>query len=110
MRKGDQFKVVIAGGGVAAVEGMLALRDLVKGQMDLELLAPNEELTLPALAVGEPFGIAAPPALPLADICGDVRAVHRRDGLRGIDPDARTAHTQSGAQLPSLSCTRSRKS
>lgn len=100
MNEGTKFKVTIAGGGVAAVEAMLELHHLVGAQIDLELISPNEELRLPALAIGEPFGIAAPPAIPIAEVCRDVGAVHRRDGLRGIDPDARTAHTESGDQVP----------
>ena len=65
-----QFKVVIAGGGVAAVEAALALRELRRTGLELELIAPNDELILPALAVAEPFGITPPPAIPLADVCG----------------------------------------
>lgn len=95
-----QLKIVIAGGGVAAVEAMLALRQLVAARVELELIAPNEELVLPALGVAEPFGIAAPPAIPIADVCGDLDATHRRDALQGVDAGARTARTQSGADVP----------
>jgi sulfide:quinone oxidoreductase len=100
MKEEEQFKVVIAGGGVAAVEAMLALRHLAGARIELELIAPNEELVLPALAVAEPFGIAAPPAMPIADICADLRAAHRQDALQSVDAGGRSARTESGAAVP----------
>ncbi|HSD23893.1 MAG TPA: FAD-dependent oxidoreductase [Solirubrobacterales bacterium] len=100
MKNGEQFKVVVAGAGVAAVEAMLALRDLAAAEIELELVAPNDELVLPALGVAEPFGIAAPPSMAVADVCDDLNAVHRRDALQSIEPGARTARTESGAELP----------
>jgi sulfide:quinone oxidoreductase len=100
MRDGNQFRVVIAGGGVAAMEAMLALRHLGAKGIELELVAPNDELLLPALAVGEPFGIAAPEAVPIADVCGDLDARHRRDALQSVDAGARTARTESGVEVP----------
>ena len=99
MKEEERFKVAIAGGGVAAVEAALALHHAAHRRVDLELIAPNDELVLPALAVAEPFGITAPPAIPLAEVCRDIGASHRRDALRGVDAEARTAHTESGAEV-----------
>ncbi len=99
MNEEVQLKVVIAGGGVAAVEAMLGLQQVAGAQFELELIAPNEELVLPALAVAEPFGIAAPPAIPIADVCRDLGATHRRDVLESVDPAARTARTGSGDEV-----------
>ncbi len=39
----DRFSVVIAGGGVAAIEGLLRLRRLAGDALDITLLAPNEQ-------------------------------------------------------------------
>ncbi len=100
MKEEERFKVAIAGGGVAAVEAALALHEAAHRRIDLELIAPNDELVLPALAVAEPFGITPPPAIPLGDVCRDVGASHRRDALRGVDAEARIAHTESGAEVP----------
>ena len=98
MNEQTQLKVVVAGGGVAAVEAMLALHHLAAGQIEVELLAPNEELVLPALAVAEPFGIAAPPAIPIAEVCADLGAAHRRDALESVDGGS-TARTETGAEI-----------
>src|SRR3954464_5224268 len=47
--------VVIAGGGVAAVECALALRDLAGDRVRLTIVAPNREFELPPLRTAEPF-------------------------------------------------------
>jgi sulfide:quinone oxidoreductase len=47
--------VVIAGGGVAAVECALALRDLAGDRLRLTIVAPNREFELRPLSTAEPF-------------------------------------------------------
>ena len=47
--------VVIAGGGVAAVECALALHDLAGDRVRLTIVAPNAEFELRALRTAEPF-------------------------------------------------------
>jgi sulfide:quinone oxidoreductase len=42
-----RFRVVIAGGGVAALEAMVALRELAGEFVDVTLLAPEAEFLLP---------------------------------------------------------------
>ena len=37
----DRFRVVICGGGIAAVEGLLRLRRLVGEALDVTLVAPE---------------------------------------------------------------------
>ena len=49
------FKVLIAGGGVAAVEAALALRELAGERVALTLLAPDPELVYRPMTVAEPF-------------------------------------------------------
>lgn len=51
------MKVVIAGGGVAALEALLALRNLAEDRVSIELLAPRADFSYRPLAVGEPFGL-----------------------------------------------------
>jgi sulfide:quinone oxidoreductase len=47
--------VIIAGGGVAAVECALALRDLAGDRIRLTIVAPNREFALRPLCTAEPF-------------------------------------------------------
>ena len=58
--------VVVAGGGVAALEAVLALRALAEYRVTLELVAPNEDFVERPLAVALPFEAASPERLPLA--------------------------------------------
>ena len=48
--------VVIAGGGVAALETALALRDLAEGLVDVTLVSASDRFTFAPASVGVPFG------------------------------------------------------
>src|SRR4029453_637915 len=50
-------RVLIAGGGVAALEAALALRALAEDRVSVELLAPEPQFWYRPLAVAEPFGL-----------------------------------------------------
>jgi NADH dehydrogenase FAD-containing subunit len=51
----DALEVVIAGGGVAALETALALHELAGDRVKLTLLAPNADFVYRPMAVLEPF-------------------------------------------------------
>lgn len=51
----DRPHVVIAGGGIAAVECALALHDLAGERVRLTIIAPNREFELRPLSTAEPF-------------------------------------------------------
>ena len=57
MDRSDSPDVLIAGGGVAALEAALALRALGEGAIRVELLAPEPQLWYRPLAVAEPFAL-----------------------------------------------------
>ena len=83
---GDRrLRVVIAGGGIGAVEAVLALRALAGDRVDIELVAPGKDFVFRPLAVAEPFGYAAPLRIPLAELAGshDVRV--REESLAAVD-------------------------
>ena len=58
---GRPLRVLVAGGGVGALEGLLALQDLAGDRLEVALLTAGRYLTYRALSVTEPFG-AEPPA------------------------------------------------
>jgi sulfide:quinone oxidoreductase len=93
-------RVLIAGGGVAAVEALLALRDLAGDHVDVELLAPERYFVYRPLAVAAPFDLGEPPRFELAAIASDVGASHRRSALAAVDTDRRLAATKEGDELP----------
>lgn len=95
----DQFSVVIAGGGVAAIEGLLRLRRLVGDDVKITLLAPNEEFAFRALSVKEPFALGGAERHPIGRIVRDAGAEWLQDTLAWIDPDGQVVHTGGGAEV-----------
>ncbi len=75
--------MVIAGGGVAALETALALCKLAPGRTDVTLIAPNAEFVYRPLAVREPFAYGQARRYPLRRIAERHRraAAGRRAGL-----------------------------
>jgi sulfide:quinone oxidoreductase len=95
----DPFSVVIAGGGVAAIEGLLRTRKLLGDDANLTLLAPNDDFALRALSVKEPFAQGAAKRHPIRHIARDACAEWVKDALAWVDPDGQVAHTANGQQL-----------
>ena len=94
-----RFRVVVAGGGIGAVEAVLALRALAGERVDIELVAPGPDFVFRPLAVAEPFGYAAPLRIPLAELAGS-HGVHVRDqALTSVDAPAHRCTLDDGAQL-----------
>jgi sulfide:quinone oxidoreductase len=93
------MQVVIAGGGVAALEGLLALNHMAPGRVDISLVAPLEEFAYRPLSVGEPFEQVAARRFSLWDIARDQGASFHRARLEAIDPDRRAIQTSSGKEL-----------
>lgn len=88
-----ETKVLIAGGGFAGLEAMLAVLALAKELVTVELMAPDREFLYRPLAVAEPFGLSEVrrfPLGPLAERCG---ARYRRAALTAVDAPARLART-----------------
>jgi sulfide:quinone oxidoreductase len=92
-------KVVIAGGGVAGVEALLALRALLGGTVEIELLAPEPEFTYRPIAVAEAFGFGEVRRVGLAEIAADQAAHLRLGNLAAVDAAARAARTDAGETL-----------
>jgi len=95
----DTFAVVIAGGGVAALEAALALHALAGERVQVRLLAPETELTYRPMTVGEPFSL--PPARRhlVARIAERAGAEVIADRFAHVDAAQRIVHTEGGAQL-----------
>jgi sulfide:quinone oxidoreductase len=93
------FAVVIAGGGVAAAEAGLALRDLGGDRVDITLVAPNDEFVYRPMTVGEPFGHAKAARVPLDRIALEHGIDLIKDSFAWVDRDSRSAHTLSGRNL-----------
>jgi sulfide:quinone oxidoreductase len=93
------FRVVICGGGIAAVEGLLHLRRLAGDSVEIEVLAPGDELVYRPMAVREPFAWGPPRRYPLRRIARDSHAEWTKDALEWVDPDAQVVHTTGGRRV-----------
>jgi sulfide:quinone oxidoreductase len=91
--------VVIAGGGVAGLEALLALHQLAEGLVDVELVSPTDEFVYRPMLVAEPFGNADVVRIELERIVADVGARHIKDAVASVDPGARTIATAAGSTL-----------
>ena len=95
----ERFGVLIVGGGVAALEGALALRNLAGERACLTLLAPNPEFVYRPMTVREPFGYSVAERYPLAHIARSLTIKLIEDSFTWLDKTVRVVHTESGRQL-----------
>jgi sulfide:quinone oxidoreductase len=94
------LKVVIAGGGVAALEALMALRELAEERVALELVTPTPEFAYRPLAVAEPFGFGEARRYDVVRIASDHGAVVHIAEIKSVDTAARHVVTWDGRELP----------
>jgi sulfide:quinone oxidoreductase len=92
-------RVVICGGGVAAIEALLALRELSLARAEVELVAPGRELVYAPHAVGEPFGLGEVRRFDLAAIADDLGACLHHGALTAVDAPRRRLTLSTGAHV-----------
>jgi sulfide:quinone oxidoreductase len=95
----DPRQIVICGGGIAAVETLLALRALLQVGVDVHLVAPNRQFVYQPLAVAAPFDLAETHLFALAELCGEQGARLHEDALESVDTRARRVRLASGEEL-----------
>ena len=81
------LRVVIAGGGIAGLEALLALRAEAGSLADVTLVADSDTFFYRSLQVGEPFGLAKPRRYPLARLVEGVGARFVRAAVAGVVAD-----------------------
>jgi len=91
-------RVLVVGGGVGALEAVLALRADAGMRVEIELIAPDPELRYPPLDVVEPFGLV-PPRLELAGALAPLGVRHRLDAVEDVDTLEHWVRTRDGAVL-----------
>jgi sulfide:quinone oxidoreductase len=97
---GMAHRIVIAGGGIAALEAAVALRTLGGTRIAPVLVSPSTEFSFRAREVGEPFGRTAPLRIPLDDLLDDLDVLHVQDSAAAVDAPARLVCTSSGRRVP----------
>ena len=100
MVEDSRLRVLIAGGGIAAMEALLALRSLAGHLVSVTVLAPEPELVYRPVTVAEAFGRAEARNYQVADIVADQRAELVQDSLEQVDSGTHTVVSGSGARIP----------
>ena len=90
--------VVIAGGGIAALECLMALRDLDSGSR-IQIVAPDDAFTYRPLQVAEPFSLGTARHYPLSQIAADFGAELVTDAIVEVRSEERRVVCASGATL-----------
>ncbi len=94
-----KLRVLIAGGGVVALETALALAELAPDRTSTTVLAPNEEFVYRPMTVVEPFAYPVANRYPLAQMVSDAGAELIRDELSWVDPASHTVHTAGELEI-----------
>ncbi|MDX6681413.1 MAG: sulfide:quinone oxidoreductase [Solirubrobacteraceae bacterium] len=91
--------VLVAGGGVAALETMMALRSLAGDGVEITLLAPDRDFRYRPMAVAEPFTIEHLRHVALAEVAAEFGARVVTGALAAVDPAERRVETRGGVPI-----------
>jgi sulfide:quinone oxidoreductase len=98
------FRVLIAGGGVAALEATLALRAYAGALVDIEVLAPETQFTYRPLSTAAPFRVGELTRFPLRTLVEEAGGRLREGALTALDADAHWARTSTGETIEYDAC------
>jgi sulfide:quinone oxidoreductase len=88
---------VIAGGGVAALEAMVALREMAGDLVEIELVSADLDFFYRPLAVGEPFGVSEVLRFDLPSLTRGCGAAHHLGTFTSLDAEAHQLRTSRNA-------------
>jgi sulfide:quinone oxidoreductase len=91
--------VVIAGGGVAALETLIALNDLAGDRVRTTLVAPEADFTYRPLTVAEPFSLGHAERYPIERFAADFGAGVVQQAVTEVMPDDHRLRCASGLEL-----------
>ena len=94
-----RLRVAIVGGGVGALEVMLALGDLAEGRVELTLLSPEAEFRYRPASVAVPFGGGRVDRFALSDMAAAAGARLVTGWLERVDATNYLAFTDTGESL-----------
>jgi sulfide:quinone oxidoreductase len=88
--------VVILGAGVAGLEAALALRDLAKDAVSVEVVSHESEFVYRPLAVAAPFRLGEARRFPVSHLLDDTGASLTQAEASTVAPDRQTVITSTG--------------
>src|SRR5690242_893678 len=99
MRRTARPRILIAGGGVAALETLLALRAAAGERVDITLIAPETKFFNRSMAVDQPSRIRSGRGLKLREVAGEFGARWHRGALGHVDSRRRVVVTENDEAL-----------
>jgi sulfide:quinone oxidoreductase len=95
----NPHRVLVAGGGVAGIEALLALHALAGDRIELTLISPTPDFVYRPLAVAEPFALGHQRRTPLAEATRAAGATFVQAPLASVDVAGRIVHLADGQEL-----------
>lgn len=95
----DRLSVLIAGGGIAGLEALLALRSLAGERVAITLLAREPEFLYRPMIVEEPFSLAPAERRDLGLLAREFGAEFIRGALREVDVERHVACLADGREI-----------
>ncbi|HXS46679.1 MAG TPA: FAD-dependent oxidoreductase [Solirubrobacterales bacterium] len=92
-------RVLIAGGGVAALEAAIALHELAGDRAEVAMYSPREDFIYRPFAVAAPYGASRPMRYDLAELAERCGASFHRATIGSVDGEAQRAHTHDGDEI-----------
>jgi sulfide:quinone oxidoreductase len=93
------LRVLVAGGGVAGLETMLALRELAGDHVEIDIVSPERHFFYRPLAVAEPFGKEIVHRWELDDLARAAGASYLPGELVAVNAEAHLARLAHGPEL-----------
>ena len=93
-------EVVIVGAGIAALELVLALRELAGDRLRVTLVASKPDFVLRPMLVAEMLGRRAAERHALSEIAGDLGVRLVQAAVASVDPEQRRVNLRRGDPLP----------
>lgn len=95
----QQPHVLIAGGGIAGLEALMALRDLAPEAVRITLAAPDPDFIYKPLVVEEPFSSQPAEQRALGPIAEEFEAEFVQQGIAAVNPGDHTVELDGGSTL-----------
>lgn len=90
---------MIAGGGIAGLEALMAVRDLAGARVAITLVAPDPDFVYKPLIVEEPFSSQPAEQHALKPIAQEFGAEFIQQGLAEVSPEQHSAQLADGSRL-----------
>lgn len=93
------MRVLIVGGGMAALETVMALRSLARDRVAIALIAPEDELVYRPIAAKAPYAVGRMRRIPLKRLLADAGGQRFPLTVSAVDPTARLVRTTAGREF-----------